>query len=206
MATTTQRNKPKRISTKSNRGADEEMSTSDKEEEKNTPQASDLIPKSGADKVRAKGGIPFQDRPKGELSLISKKGGESTSIAKSDAQKWAHIKKRIADGRLRTTDPEWLIEKIENSKAMAADILTYMEEIKASVHPMQRIALLNAQKDMMKVIHGEMIKTENTNINVNVDFNQVVRDAYARRMAKMKEDSEKTIITEEVSKDESERS
>lgn len=126
--------------------------------------------------------IPYDKRPKGEHLLISRRGGQARTKAKSDAAKWKGFKERVKNGNIKVKDAEWIVECVENPTAMAADVLSFFREIKEEgVHPNQRIALLNAQKDIMKTVHGETIRSENTNVNYNIDVNAGVREAFLRR-------------------------
>ena len=127
---------------------------------------------------------PFDKIPKVDHKMISRRGGKSRSIRKSESAKWRHLKLRIKNGKMKVSDPAWLIERIENSKAMAADILNYLDEVKEDVHKSQRVALSNTYKDMLKTVHGEKIKVEstNTNLNINTDLTDYLDKLYDKRM------------------------
>ena len=99
---------------------------------------------------------------------LSKKGGSSKSIKKSEAQKANWIFDRLKEGTNLTDDQiHWAIERVKNSQAFAVDLITTIEEIKKDVHPMQRISLLNTANNIMKTVHGEKLRTENVNVNIN---------------------------------------
>jgi hypothetical protein len=121
---------------------------------------------------------PFQDRPKGELKIISAKGGEARTQAKRDASKWRQVVARYKKKGMRDEDIKWMIEKIENRDLCAIDIMQYAEELKNDVHPAQRVALGNLLVSAGKFAHGEKIKTEALNVNVNSSLEEWERRLY----------------------------
>jgi hypothetical protein len=47
--------------------------------------------------------------------------------------------------------------------------MLFLTKLKAEgVHPGQRVSLLNTEREILKTIHGEKIKVESVNVNVNV--------------------------------------
>jgi len=110
---------------------------------------------------------PFQDRPKGELKLIAAKGGQVSSEAKTQAARWKMFKARMQKRGIDKETQEWLIARIENRDLCAIDILQYAEEIKNDIHPAQRVALANTLIAAGKFAHGEKIRTEALNVNIN---------------------------------------
>jgi hypothetical protein len=116
--------------------------------------------------------IPLTTRPKGEHRLIAQKGGQTKSPLRGQAQKWRFIKERMRKEGASEDDIKWMIERMENRDAMAVDIIKFVEEIKKTVHPSQRVALANTQIAAAKFQHGEKIKTENVNVNINTDFDE----------------------------------
>lgn len=116
--------------------------------------------------------IPFTQRPEGERRLLNQRGGRARTQVKKDAAKFRELKKRMAKQGMKSEDAQWLLTRLENRDAMAGDILMYLEEIKETCHPSQKIALANTMKEVAKFTHGEKIKTENVNINVNVSIEE----------------------------------
>ena len=117
--------------------------------------------------------IPLTKRPPEVAAFLRKKGGSTKSQVKKDAAKWREVKKRMKLEGLNNKDTAWMIEKLENRGSAAADIMMYVEKIKQDVHPNQRIALGNLMKEVGKFQHGE--KTENLNVNVNMDAEEFER-------------------------------
>ena len=113
--------------------------------------------------------IPLNRKTKAEQKAICSKGGKTVTEKQILAARVREIKKRIAKGQLRECDPVWLLERIENPKAMSMDILNYLDEIKNSLHPAQRVAFINAYNQVMKSVHGEKIHTTNVNVNVSIE-------------------------------------
>ena len=126
---------------------------------------------------------PFQNRTPEEVRLLGSIGGKARTQAKKNASKYREIKRRLKEGTLKSDDPKWLLERVENDKAFAIDIISYLDEIKKTVHPNQRIALSNTYKDMLKTVHGDKIRisSENVNMNVNVDINTYLEKLYNKR-------------------------
>jgi hypothetical protein len=133
--------------------------------------------------------IPLNTRPPGEHRLIAQKGGQSIGQTKSEGQKLRQIKLRMKNQGLTNDDQKWLLEKLENRKAMAADLFLYIEQLKREgVHPSQRIALGNLAKDCAKFTHGDKVISENLNLNVNMDIAE-----WERRLYEGEEDEEEVV-------------
>ena len=107
--------------------------------------------------------------------IYAQKGGQVKSQAKTDEAHWRSIKARIKKKGLSQEDQDWLLARLENREAIALDILLYTDEIVKDLHPMQRIALANTLLAACKFVHGEKIKTESVNVNVNTDINELER-------------------------------
>jgi len=124
--------------------------------------------------------VPFNAMPKSQHLILSKQGGRSVSKAKSDGAKWRFLKQRIAEGKVKADDAKWIVERIENDKAMAFEIITYLDEIKTrQMGPTQEILLAKTYNDVQKTVHGEKIKSEN--VNYNIDVNDAIRQAFLQR-------------------------
>lgn len=119
--------------------------------------------------------VPFNQRPKGEHKLISSRGGKSRSMAKSEAAKLRHIRERVMAQIPNVKDAEWLLQKLEDRPSMAAELMLSLERMKQEgviTHPLHKTMLLKTENDIMKTIHGEKLKTENVNINVNTTMEE----------------------------------
>ena len=124
---------------------------------------------------------PFNTRPKGEHKLISKRGGMSKSVKKSKGAKWRWVKERMKKESMTNKDMEWIVQQLEDPKAMSADILIFLEKMKDKVDNSQKVSFANAKINAAKFIHGE--KHHNVNLNVDVEA-----DEFHRRLLD-KEDS-----------------
>ncbi len=111
---------------------------------------------------------PFNKMSKDAHIAAARRGGRSKSIAKSEGAKLRCIKERLKKDFPNPEQVEWLLQKLNDRPSMAAELLVTLEKLKVDgVHPAQRVALLNTETSILKAIHGEKIKTENVNINVN---------------------------------------
>ena len=128
--------------------------------------------------------IPMNKRSKKEVRRIAAKGGRGNknNPKSKNAAKLRCIKQKLYDGRFKDADEKWLLQRVTDPEAMNLDILKFIDEIRKDVHPAQRVALANAYNNIQKTIHGEKIKSENLNINVNATV-----DEWEKRLAgKMK--------------------
>ena len=137
--------------------------------------------------------IPLNTRPHSEVVAIGRKGGKRKTQEKKYAAKVREIKKRIRKGQLYNGDAEWLIERVENNKSMALDVLSWIEEIKSETDPSKRAGLLAIYNQIYKSIHGEKIKIDMQVHHVTEDI-----DKFFTRKGKVI-DAE---IIKEVKKDE----
>jgi hypothetical protein len=119
--------------------------------------------------------IPFNAMPKGEHLLMSKRGGQAKTQVKQNEAKWRSIKARMKKKAVNSEEAAWMIERLENRDAIAVDILLYIEEVKQTIHPGQRVALINAMEKVATFQHGAKVKTENLNINVNTTVDEIAR-------------------------------
>jgi len=109
-------------------------------------------------------------------------GGVTINPKNSFVQKLREVKKRIKKGQLKTTDANWLLTRAEDNLMMGLDIITYLDDIREDIHPMQRIALANTYANIHRLIHGDKKTIESKNLNVNIDASELVEKAYAERM------------------------
>ena len=104
---------------------------------------------------------------------LAAKGGKNSSSSEWWKKK-AFIEK-LKKGSLTDTDLEWALQRATNSQAFALDLLTDVDKMSGDVHPMQRISWINAKTQIMKMIHGEKMRTENVNININTTTEEMER-------------------------------
>jgi len=137
--------------------------------------------------------IPLNQRTKAEALVLQKRGGATKTPQKKYAAKVREIKKRIKNGQIADTDAEWLIERVEDNKSMALDMLSWIEEIKSETDLNKRAGLLAIYNQIYKSIHGEKIKIDMQVHHVTEDI-----DRFFKRKGKVI-DAE---IVQEVKKDE----
>lgn len=101
---------------------------------------------------------------------IAVKGGKTMTEKRRQSAKLAGIKTRIKNGNFKDVDAEWILKKLEDPEAMDLDILLFADSIKNKLHPMQKVAFLNALTQAKKAIHGD--KVQQTNVNVNMDIEE----------------------------------
>ena len=112
---------------------------------------------------------------------FGKKGGLVSSDRKKYAAKLRELKKRVRKGQLKSNDEEWLLTRIMDPDASALQILSLLDEVKIddlSMDPEIRIKLVNAYTKAHTLIHGHKVKSENTNLNLNVTINADIQAAY----------------------------
>ena len=115
--------------------------------------------------------IPLNTRPKGEHHLIAQKGGQRKGQTKSDGQKLRFFKQKLKNSvDLTDEQKKDLLERIEQRESFGASVVVEIEKLKNSIHPAQRVALLNTELAVGKFIHGEKIINTNFNMNVNTNF------------------------------------
>jgi hypothetical protein len=128
------------------------------------------------------------DRSKEYLHLISQKGGQVRSVAKKEAMKLKSIKARIRREVASPEDAEWLLQKLEDRKSMAADLMLFLTKLKQEgiiTSPVQKIMLLKTEADILKAVHGEKVKVESVNFNVNTTIEE-----WEARIASLMDDGE----------------
>ena len=113
--------------------------------------------------------IPVNRLPKSEALILQKRGGRAKTPLRNEAAKWREFRKRAERQGLTEKDVDMIIEKVNNRDVQAFEMLTKAELFYKDIHPAQRVALLNAELGIAKFIHGEKVKVENTNINLNMN-------------------------------------
>ena len=112
--------------------------------------------------------IPFSERSKEEMKIIATKGGSSRSPKKSQAAKLRYWKQRLQNNKLKSGELAWMYDQLKSDKVMALGMLEWAERIKKEVKdPKVMIQLGKLVNDIFKSLHGEKIKMQSININVN---------------------------------------
>ena len=129
--------------------------------------------------------IPLNQRDKKEALAIQRKGGCTTSQARKDAAKMRFIKERLKRGKNTDKDVEWIMERVDNSASFAYDMVSTAHELEndPEMGKSQKIRLLDIKNNIMRTIHGEKLRTENLNMNVNSSIEE-----FEKRLMKKKLD------------------
>lgn len=127
------------------------------------------------------GMIPINQRSPEEQRAISSKGGSRSTEAKKRAGKLNWIKRQIKLGRLKDTDEEWLLERVENPELMSMDLLNFCDEIRhtPNLAPQTKIKLGALYSSAFKTMHGEHHKVDmNVQGNLNINFGNVHNEKF----------------------------
>ena len=109
--------------------------------------------------------INFRDRSKEELKKICSKGGSVRSPAKKYASKIREMKKRS----MTDEDVNWFLERIEDPGTNMFHLQQWLDQLRENLPINYQRTLLDTAINLHKANHGEKVKTENTNININID-------------------------------------
>jgi hypothetical protein len=131
--------------------------------------------------------IPFNKLDPKTARMIQKMGGRAVSPQKKEAAEWREFKKRVKNGKIKSTDPQFIIERVENGRANKAEVLAFLDEIKQDTKGPARIALANTYVMLDKQMHPPITKTENLNINMNVSSK--IAEAYLEMKKKQMEEN-----------------
>ena len=117
-------------------------------------------------------------RTKSEARRLGKKGGEVKSVRKTFANRLTALKRK----GMTNEYAKRITEIFEHPEMSALDIFLFLERAKKECKTAGQMAMV-ADKfiSLHKAHHGEKIKTENTNININIDvlkFNELA-DKYS---------------------------
>ena len=132
--------------------------------------------------------IPITSRPAAEIKAMAKKGGLVCSDNKKLAARLRELKKKgLTDSTARV-----LGGMMDDNKLYGLEILRFLTRwITECKSPGQAAMLGNTLINLQKSIHGEIIKTESTTININFEA-----DMEKYNELKKKYDKESAIETE----------
>lgn len=119
--------------------------------------------------MAAKDLIPLNTRTKAEVQAIGRKGGLVKSKAKTEALRLNGWKRKLKRGSLTDKDMAWMLEKVENSKAMAVDMVSYLDKIELDPNLTKRDKLYIAalKKEYFRAIHGTNVKIQSVNVHMS---------------------------------------
>lgn len=122
-----------------------------------------------------RGCTPFSELSKERRKEIAASGGRNNTPAHSQALKLSWIRRRMQQGALKSADEAFLLERVENNKVMALDIINWIDEFRKNNDDVgDNHKLMNIYLQAMKQIHGEKIRSENVNYNVSVNWNEIL--------------------------------
>lgn len=92
-----------------------------------------------------------------------KKGGPSPR--RKYAMKLRHMKER----GVKDKDIDWFCKRLEDSDVSSFHLMQWIDEIKKDAKPLQQQRLIDLSLTLHKLQHGEKLKTENVNLNIDVE-------------------------------------
>ena len=114
---------------------------------------------------------------------LGRMGGSVRSKKRSWSLRLFQLKKK----GLNDDTYKALVAMMEEPESWALDNLLYLNSIKPTCNnPNQKILLAQAINQLYKLHHGEKIKTENTNVNINLDWNDILKNAELSDDAKVR--------------------
>jgi len=147
--------------------------------------------------------IPLNKRSKEEALKIQRKGGATKSPQKKRAAKEREIKKRMLAGTVTEADEAYILTLVEDPNVMAGELLHYLKKISQEIEERDfnssgddkpltylKVQLASLVNQVFKSIHGERVKIQSTNVNLNLDVNTSIEEAYKMRQA-MKQEKQK---------------
>ncbi|MFZ5988102.1 MAG: hypothetical protein ACOYWZ_13390 [Bacillota bacterium] len=87
-------------------------------------------------------------------------------------------KKYLLKRGLSNSQADKIILKLFDRTLMDLDLVRYYSELEGSIHPSQRVALLNAGIQLRKAIHGDNLNQ--TNIQVNIFSEEKIKGMIQR--------------------------
>jgi len=105
--------------------------------------------------------IPFNKMDEGQARQIQSLGGRTVSPQKKFSAKIREMKKR----GLTDDDVQWFLDRLTDPDVSIFHLEKWLDELKETAHPNQRIALLNTAIALHKAKFGE--KSINLNLNAN---------------------------------------
>jgi hypothetical protein len=83
------------------------------------------------------------------------------------------MKKKAALGKITQKECDWFIQRVEDPEANILEIQNYLDEIKKMCNnPNQNVLLAQTMIQLHKAHHGEKVKTENLNMNINISIEE----------------------------------
>ena len=101
--------------------------------------------------------IPIQTTARAKE--LGSKGGKTVTDRQRYAQKWRQYKKRLKTGKIESDNPQWLMDRVEDDKSFAVDMLKDIDKLeKIPGYPKDKLVFLKNQ--IYKSLHGTKISGE----------------------------------------------
>lgn len=107
-----------------------------------------------------------------ELIAATSKGGQVRSPQKKEAAKLREWKNKLKRNDLSDDDMSWLLKRVEDSRAMAADMVSYLDklEVRGEVYDVKTQAIIcSLKKEIFKAIHGSKISFQGTMVHIDAE-------------------------------------
>ncbi len=102
-----------------------------------------------------------------------RKGGSAITERKKDAARLREFKKMLRSGKKECDNPKWLLDKIENNKAFAVELLLDLDKLERQPeYPLDKLIFLKNQ--IYKSLHSNpknQINISGTMPMVNIQIN-----------------------------------
>jgi len=109
---------------------------------------------------------------------LGSKGGKIVTERQRIAQRWRYYKKKLKLGKIESDNPKWLVERVENDKSFALDMLRDIDELEKEEYPLDKLVFL--KNLIYKSLHGKAqqvnIQTNQQNELANVQINFITYD------------------------------
>jgi len=94
-----------------------------------------------------------------EAREYGRKGGLVVTDRQRAAAKWREYKKRLKRGNIDSDNPQWLMDRIEDDKSFAVDVLKDIDKLaKQPSYPLDKLIFLKNQ--IYKSLHGTKLSGE----------------------------------------------
>jgi len=132
---------------------------------------------------------PFNEMPIEEARKIQSKGGRTMTEKRRKSLVLTGWKNKLKNGSLKSADMNWLQEQLIDDKAMSINMLDWMERYKERVvaeGDLKDMHLLAQVQNMIfKAVHGERVKVQSVNVNVNAGdswAHDILKSAFSKNV------------------------
>jgi hypothetical protein len=115
---------------------------------------------------------------------MGRKGGRVKSEAKSNEAKLRSWKAKLKRQALTDKDMAWLLERVENSKASAIDMMSYLEKLEIECDDCDiktKSIIMSLKKEVFKAIHGSKINIQGVHVHMSKkEYEESVKNMKSR--------------------------